>query len=230
MDKDLETLSALYDGELDERETCINLEKISLDDRLKNTFYKLGVISELVQRNTPQKASKIKFLSDYYKKIHPVMTNIVTAAATVMITLIALYQFDDDRFQVDKESSLQLSTALSSEEAKSQLLNADQNIMEHMISIMQSNQSDSSQKVSKNWIPVGFEVNPNNPNQFSNGRNNLFFHLENKQLGIKKVRYFKANNNWIYLIPLKDGRLLTAYGDIPPSVANSMIQAIYQRK
>ena len=155
MDKDLETLSALYDGELDERETRINLEKISLDNRLKNTFHKLGVISELVQRNTPQKASKISFLSDYYKKIHPVITNIVTAAATVMITLIALYQFDDDRFQVDKESSLQLSAALSSEEAKIQLLNADQNIMEHMISIMQSNQSDSSQKVSKNWIPVG---------------------------------------------------------------------------
>ena len=230
MDKDLETLSALYDGELDERDTRINLEKISLDEGLKNTFHKLGVISELVQRNTSQKASKIGFLSDYYKKIHPVITNIVTAAATVMITLIALYQFDDDRFQVDKESSLQLSTALSSEEAKIQLLNADQNIMEHMISIMQSNQSDSSQKVSKNWIPVGFEVNPNNPNQFSNGRNNLFFHLENKQLGIKKVKYFKANNNWIYLIPLKDGRLLTAYGDIPPSVANPMIQAIYQRK
>ena len=229
MDKDLETLSALYDGELDERDTRINLDKISLDEGLKNTFHKLGVISELVQRNIPQKASKIRYLSDYYKKIHPVITNIVTAAATVMITLIALYQFDDDRFQVDKESSLQLSSALSSEEAKGQLLNADQNIMEHMISIMQSNQSDSSQQVSKNWIPVGFEVNPDNPNQFSNGRNNLFFHLENKQLGIKKVKYFKANNNWIYLIPLKDGRLLTAYGDIPPSVANSMIQAIYQR-
>ena len=230
MDKDLETLSALYDGELDERDTRINLDKISLDEGLKNTIHKLGVISELVQRNIPQKASKIRYLSDYYKKIHPVITNIVTAAATVMITLIALYQFDDDRFQVDKESSLQLSSALSSEEAKGQLLNADQNIMEHMISIMQSNQSDSSQQVSKNWIPVGFEVNPDNPNQFSNGRNNLFFHLENKQLGIKKVKYFKANNNWIYLIPLKDGRLLTAYGDVPPSVANSMIQAIYQRK
>ena len=177
MDKDLETLSALYDGELDERDTRINLDKISLDEGLKNTFHKLGVISELVQRNIPQKASKIRYLSDYYKKIHPVITNIVTAAATVMITLIALYQFDDDRFQVDKESSLQLSSALSSEEAKGQLLNADQNIMEHMISIMQSNQSDSSQQVSKNWIPVGFEVNPNNPNQFSNGRNNLFFHF-----------------------------------------------------
>jgi hypothetical protein len=147
-----------------------------------------------------------------------------------LITLIILYQFDDDRFQVNRESSLQLSSAISSEEAKSQLLNADQNIMEHMIHIMQSSDSHTSQKISKNWIPVGFSVSPNNPNQYSNGRNNLFFHLENKQLGIKKVEYFRANNNWIYLIPLQDGRLLTAYGDIPPSVANSMIQSIYKRK
>ena len=39
----------------------------------------------------------------------------------------------------------------------------------------------------------------------------------------------KANNNWIYIIPLQDGRLLTAYGDVPPSVADPMIQLIYQR-
>jgi hypothetical protein len=154
---------------------------------------------------------------------------LVTAAATVVLTLAALYQFGDDRFQVDRESSLQLSSAISSDEAKSQLLNADQNIMEHMIHIMQSNKSHNSQQISKNWIPVGFSANPNNPNQYSNGRNNLFFHLENKQLGIKNVKYFKANNNWIYLIPLQDGRLLTAYGDIPPSVANPMIQSIYKR-
>jgi hypothetical protein len=146
-----------------------------------------------------------------------------------MITIIILYQVDNDRFEVDRNTSLQLSSALSSDQAKNQLLNTDQNIMEHMINIMQSNQSNNSQQVSKNWIPVGFSVNPNNPNQYSNGRNNLFFHLENKQLGIKKVKYFKANNNWIYIIPLQDGRLLTAYGDVPPSVADPMIQLIYQR-
>jgi len=155
---------------------------------------------------------------------------LVTAAATVVITLAVLYQFGDDRFQVDKESSLQLSSAISSDEAKSQLLNADQNIMEHMIHIMQSNESHGSQPLSQDWIPVGFSVNPRNPYQYSNGRNNLFFHLENKQLGITKVKYFRANNNWIYLIPLKDGRLLTAYGDVSPEVANPMIQAIYKRK
>jgi hypothetical protein len=29
---------------------------------------------------------------------------------------------------------------------------------------------------------------------------------------------------------LQDGRLLTAYGDVPPSMADPMIQSIYQRK
>ncbi|MDC0030289.1 sigma-E factor negative regulatory protein [Pseudomonadota bacterium] len=229
MDKDLEKLSALYDGELSYKEIQEGLDKMHEDPSLKETFYQFGLISDLVQRQAEQKNLKILFLKDYFSKLNPVMSNLFTAAATVVITLIILYQFDDDRFQVDRESSLQLSSAISSDEAKSQLLNADQNIMEHMIHIMQSNESNSSQQISKNWIPVGFSVNPNNPNQYSNGTNNLFFHLENKQLGIKKVKYFKANNNWIYLIPLKDGRLLTAYGDIPPSVADPMIQSIYKR-
>ena len=229
MDKDLEKLSAFYDGELSLKEMQESLVEMNADKDLKNTFQKFGLISDLVQRHSEQKTTKVFFLQDYLSKINPLMNNLVTAAATVMITLIILYQFDENRFQVDKNSSLQLSSALSSEQAKDQLLNTDQNIMEHMIHIMQSNKSHGSQQISKNWIPVGFSVNPNNPNQYSNGRNNLFFHLENKQLGIKKVKYFKANNNWIYLIPLQDGRLLTAYGDVPPSVADPMIQSIYQR-
>jgi hypothetical protein len=229
MDKDLEKLSALYDGELSSSDTQESLAQMNANESLKETFQKFGHISDVVQRHSKQKNLKVSFLRDYLSKINPVMSNLVTAAATVMITITILYQVDNDRFEVDKNTSLQLSSALSSDQAKNQLLNADQNIMEHMINIMQSNQSNNSQQVSKNWIPVGFSVNPNNPNQYSNGRNNLFFHLENKQLGIKKVKYFKANNNWIYIIPLQDGRLLTAYGDVPPSVADPMIQLIYQR-
>jgi hypothetical protein len=229
MDKDLEKLSALYDGELSSSDTQESLAQMNANESLKETFQKFGHISDVVQRHSKQKNLKVSFLRDYLSKINPVMSNLVTAAATVMITIIILYQVDNDRFEVDRNTSLQLSSALSSDQAKNQLLNTDQNIMEHMINIMQSNQSNNSQQVSKNWIPVGFSVNPNNPNQYSNGRNNLFFHLENKQLGIKKVKYFKANNNWIYIIPLQDGRLLTAYGDVPPSVADPMIQLIYQR-
>ena len=226
MDKDLEKLSALYDGELSSSDTQESLAQMNANESLKETFQKFGHISDVVQRHSKQKNLKVSFLRDYLSKINPVMSNLVTAAATVMITIIILYQVDNDRFEVDRNTSLQLSSALSSDQAKNQLLNADQNIMEHMINIMQSNQSNNSQQVSKNWIPVGFSVNPNNPNQYSNGRNNLFFHLENKQLGIKKVKYYKANNNWIYLIPLRDGRLLTAYGDVPPELASKMIRSL----
>ena len=229
MDKNLEKLSLLYDGELSHDEMQEILKKMDSDKGLRDTFHRFGVISELMQRHSDQQNLKNIHLRNYFRKINPVITNMATAAATVFLTLIVLYQFDEDRFQVDRETSLQLSSAISSDQAKLQLLNADQNIMEHMIHIMQSNQSNISQQVAKNWIPVGFSVDPKNPNQYSNGRNNLFFHLENKQLGIKKVKYFKANNDWVYLIPLKDGRLLTAYGDIPPSIADQMIQSIYQR-
>ena len=230
MTKELEKLSALYDGEINKDDFQENIARLNKDPQLKKTFNRYGLISDLVQRNAKKQESKVVLLSDYFTRLHPMATNAITAAATVLITLIVLYQLDDDRFQVDADSSLQLSSAISSDQAKNQLLNADQNIVEHMIHIMQSNQSHNSQPLSKDWIPVGFSVNPSNPSQYSNGRNNLYFHVENKQLGLKKVKYFKANNNWIYLIPLEDGRLLTAYGDVPPTVANKMIQSINQRK
>ena len=230
MTKELEKLSALYDGEINKGDFQENIARLNKDPQLKKTFNRYGLISDLVQRNAKKQESKVILLSNYFTRLHPMATNAITAAATVFITLIVLYQLDDDRFQVDADSSLQLLSAISSDQAKNQLLNADQNIVEHMIHIMQSNQSHNPQPLSKDWIPVGFSVNPSNPSQYSNGRNNLYFHVENKQLGLKKVKYFKANNNWIYLIPLEDGRLLTAYGDVPPAVANKMIQSINQRK
>ena len=150
MDKDLEKLSALYDGELSYKEIQEGLDKMHEDQGLKETFHKFGLISELVQREAEQKNLKIISFKDYFSRVNPLLSNLVTAAATVVITLAVLYQFGDDRFQVDRESSLQLSSAISSDEAKSQLLNADQNIMEHMIHIMQSNESHNSQQISKN--------------------------------------------------------------------------------
>jgi hypothetical protein len=121
---------------------------------------------------------------------------------------------------------MQLALALSSDEAKSQLMNADQNVMDHLIHIMGSNEPHGLQYISQDWIPVGFKQSKENPSQYSNGRNNLFFHIENNELNLTKVKYFQANNNWIYLIPLRGGRLLTAYGDLSPEVASKMIQTI----
>ena len=50
MNKELEKLSALYDGELTHEEMQENLKKLNLDEDLKKTFHRFGIISELVQR------------------------------------------------------------------------------------------------------------------------------------------------------------------------------------
>ena len=136
MDNDIEKLSALYDGELNKTETQDGFEQLSNDDSLKKIFSNFGLISQVVQRNTNKNTSKIKFLGKKFQKLNSLTSNILTAAATVLITLIFIYQLDNDRFQVYEDSSLQLSSAISSNEAKNQLLSADQNIMEHMINIM----------------------------------------------------------------------------------------------
>ena len=71
MDKDLEKLSALYDGELSSKEIQEGLANMNADEDLKNTFQKFGLISDLVQRHSEKKTSKVSFLKS---KISPFPT------------------------------------------------------------------------------------------------------------------------------------------------------------
>jgi negative regulator of sigma E activity len=226
MTKDIEKLSAWYDGEISQEDFDKGLENLGSSSESKKILHQYAILSELMQRKSKPQVSKLAQLIDYLPQKNPWISNVFTAAATVLITIMVLYQVDADRFGSDEASQMQLTSALSSQEAKDQLISADQNIMDHMIHIMQSNQQHEPNNIPKEMIPVGFMPSAKNPSRYTNGNNNLYFHIENKQLGINKVKYFKANNNWIYLIPLRDGRLLTAYGDVPPELASKMIRAL----
>ena len=226
MTKDIEKLSAWYDGEISQEDFDKGLENLGSSSESKKILHQYAILSELMQRKSKPQVSKLAQLKDYLPQKNPWLSNAFTAAATVLITIMVLYQVDADRFGSDEASQMQLTSALSSQEAKDQLISADQNIMDHMIHIMQSNQQHEPNSIPKEMIPVGFMPSAKNPSRYTNGNNNLYFHIENKQLGINKVKYFKANNNWIYLIPLRDGRLLTAYGDVPPELASKMIRAL----
>ena len=226
MTKDIEKLSAWYDGEISQEDFDKGLKDLGSSSESKKILHQYAILSELMQRKSKPQASKLAQLIDYLPQKNPWLSNVFTAAATVLITIMVLYQVDADRFGADDASQTQLTSALSSQEAKDQLISADQNIMDHMIHIMQSNQQHEPNSIPKEMIPVGFMPSAKNPSRYTNGNNNLYFHIENKQLGINKVKYFKANNNWIYLIPLRDGRLLTAYGDVPPELASKMIRAL----
>ena len=226
MTKDIEKLSAWYDGEISQEDFDKGLENLGSSSESKKILHQYAILSELMQRKSKPQVSKLAHLVDYLPQKNPWLSNVFTAAATVLITITILYQVDTDRFSSDETSQMQLTSALSSQEAKDQLISADQNIMDHMIHIMQSNEQHEPNSVPKEMIPVGFKPSAKNPSRYTNGNNNLYFHIENKQLGINKVKYYKANNNWIYLIPLRDGRLLTAYGDVPPELASKMIRAL----
>ena len=226
MTKDIEKLSAWYDGEISQEDFDNGLENLGSSSESKKILHQYAILSELMQRKSKPQASKLAQLSDYLPQNNPWLSNAFTAVATVLITIMVLYQVDADRFGSDEASQMQLTSALSSQEAKDQLISADQNIMDHMIHIMQSNQQHEPSSIPKEMVPVGFMPSAKNPSRYTNGNNNLYFHIENKQLGINKVKYYKANNNWIYLIPLRDGRLLTAYGDVPPELASKMIRAL----
>jgi hypothetical protein len=225
MTKEMEKISAWYDGEVTQQEFDASLSDLNASADAKKTLHQFALLSELMQR---QKApsSNLFNIRDYFPRNNPWISNALTVAATVLVTITILYQVDTDRFGVDQANQMQLTSALSSDEAKSQLMNADQNVMDHLIHIMASNEPHGPQYISQDWIPVGFKQSKENPSQYTNGGNNLFFHIENNELNLTKVKYFQANNSWIYLIPLRDGRLLTAYGDLPPEVASKMIQTI----
>ena len=226
MTKDIEKLSAWYDGEISQEDFDKGLESFRSSSENKKILQQYAILSELMQRKSQPQPSKLVQLMDYLPQTNPWLSNVFTAAATVLITIMVLYQVDSDRFGSDEVSQMQLTSALSSQEAKDQLLSADQNIMDHMIHIMQATHQHEPNSIPKEMIPVGFMPSAKNSSRYTNGNNNLYFHIENKQLGINKVKYFKANNNWIYLIPLRDGRLLTAYGDVPPEIASKMIRAL----
>jgi negative regulator of sigma E activity len=201
MTKDIEKLSAWYDGEISQEDFDNGLENLGSSSESKKILHQYAILSELMQRKSKPQVSKLAHLVDYLPQKNPWLSNVFTAAATVLITITILYQVDTDRFSSDETSQMQLTSALSSQEAKDQLISADQNIMDHMIHIMQSNEQHEPNSIPKEMIPVGFMPSAKNPSRYTNGNNNLYFHIENKQLGINKVKYFKANNNWIYLIP-----------------------------
>jgi hypothetical protein len=226
MTKDKEKISAWFDGEVTQQEFDAGLDYLSKSADAKKVLHQFALLSELMQRKNNLSSKKVVSIQDYAPKNNPWISNALTAAATVFVTITILYQIDSDRFVVDEERQMQLNAAVSSPEAKNQLIVADQDVMDHIIHIMQSNEPHGYQDISKDWVPVGFMPSKNNPSQYTNGRNNLFFHLENNKLGLTKVKYFQAKSGWIYLIPLGDGRLLTAYGDVPPDIASKMIQSI----
>ena len=61
---------------------------------------------------------------------------------------------------------------------------------------------------------VGFNINTSDGISYIKGKEKFQLRIENKDFGIKKVRYWKHGNKMIYLVPLENGKVVTLYVNI----------------
>ncbi len=221
-----EKLSALYDGELSKDEIDDLLDIIKKDSSLqkKLSMYSLiGLATSKDETNIVSIESKKNKTKNFFSNIW--LSNTLTAAASILLTLTIVNNIDFSRMNISIDSTNQISSAINSKEAKETALKSEEYLADYIMKVinepnfMNSNQSLDLQN-------VGFSNNLENGYLYSKGNENFKLRIEKNNFGLKKVRYWKHGNKIIYLVPLSDGRAVTLYGNIPISTALAIAQSI----
>ena len=73
---------------------------------------------------------------------------------------------------------------------------------------------------------VGYKTNAIQGLGYSKGDENFQLRLEKKDFTLNSIKYWKHGNKMIYLVPMKDGRILTLYGNISLSTAMTVAKSL----
>ena len=224
MDNIEEKISALYDGELGDTEVDEVLLMIENDINLQNKLSKYALISSAVrqQKNNVQSITS----SRRSKKFNFWVSNSITAAATVLITFFAINQFDLNRMGEDLSAKNQINIAVNSKEAKETASRAEENLVDHVMQIINDQKNDNMTSYNIDLRNVGYTRNSPNSRTYNKGNKNFVLHIEKKNLGIKKVRNWQHNDKMIYVVPMQDGRVITLYGNIDQKSALEIANSI----
>ena len=224
MDNIEEKISALYDGEIGDTEVDEVLLMIENDINLQNKLSKYALISSAVrqQKNNVQSITS----SRRSKKFNFWVSNSITAAATVLITFFAINQFDLNRMGEDLSAKNQINIAVNSKEAKETASRAEENLVDHVMQIINNQKNDNMTSYNIDLRNVGYTRNSPNSRTYNKGNKNFVLHIEKKNLGIKKVRNWQHNDKMIYVVPMQDGRVITLYGNIDQKSALEIANSI----
>ena len=224
MDNIEEKISALYDGELSDTEANEVLLMIENDIDLQNKLSKYALMTAAMkqQKNNVQLISSSR--SD--RKFNFWISNSITAAATVLITFFVINQFDLNRMGEDLSAKNQINIAVNSEEAKDTASRAEENLVDHIMQVINNQQNDNTTLYDVDLRNVGFTRNSQNSRTYNKGNKNFVLHIEKKNLGIKKVRNWQHKDKMIYVVPMQDGRVLTLYGNIDQKSALEIANTI----
>ena len=224
MDNIEEKISALYDGELSDTDTDEVLLMIENDINLQNKLSKYALMSSAMkqQKNNVQSITS----SRRSKKFNFWVSNSITAAATVLITFFAINQFDLNRMGEDLSAKNQINIAVNSKEAKETASRAEENLVDHVMQIINNQKNDNMTSYNIDLRNVGYTRNSPNSKTYNKGNKNFVLHIEKKNLGIKKVRNWQHNDKMIYVVPMQDGRVITLYGNIDQKSALEIANSI----
>ena len=220
-----EKLSALYDGELDEAEINSVLDALSSDESLQKKLSHYALMSSALninEGNVQPIKPKNRFNSNFW------FSNGITAAASVLLTIVFI-NFDTINFSrlgPDNEAANRLNLAINSKEAKDIASLSEENLVDHVLKVINNPEFMSSNNSDIDLRNVGFNTKGQSNSKYIKGKESFKLRLEKKNLGINKVRYWKHGNKMIYLVPLADGRVLTLYGNLNSKSAIEIAEVI----
>ena len=220
-----EKLSALHDGELESSEIDELIDLVSKDTQLqkKLSFYSVMGMAANYESN---KVVKIKSKKTKNILSNLWLSNAITAAASILLTLIFINDNDFSRMNVDSKSFDQITSAINSKEAKNIAKQSEEYLTDHIMRIINDPSFMTSNSNNIDLRNVGYKSNAIQGLGYSNGDENFQLRLEKKDFSLNSIKYWKHGNKMIYLVPMKDGRTLTLYGNISLSTAMAVAKSL----
>tara|TARA_E500000178_G_scaffold285384_1_gene286910 strand:+ start:515 stop:1198 length:684 start_codon:yes stop_codon:yes gene_type:complete len=224
MDSIEEKISALFDGELGDKETDQVLLMIENDVNLQNKLSKYALMSSAMR----QQKNNVQSITSSWssKKFNFWVSNSITAAAAVLITFFAINQFDLNRMGEDIAAKNQINIAVNSKEAKDIANRAEENLVDHVMQVINNQPNDNMTSYNVDLRNVGYTRTSPNSRTYNKGNKNFVLRIEKKNLGIKKVRNWQHKDKMIYVVPMQDGRVITLYGNIDQKSALEIANSI----
>ena len=220
-----EKLSALHDGELESSEIDELIDLVSKDTQLqkKLSFYSVMGMAANYESNKVVKI-KPKKTKNIFSNLW--LSNAMTAAASVLLTLIFVNDNDFFRMNVDSKSFDQITSAINSKEAKNIAKQSEEYLTDHIMRIINDPSFMISNSNNIDLRNVGYKTNAIQGLGYSKGDENFQLRLEKKDFTLNSIKYWKHGNKMIYLVPMKDGRTLTLYGNISLSTAMTVAKSL----
>ena len=221
-----EKVSAMYDGELNSSEIDELIEIVNNNKVMQKQLSLYSLINVAVNKGSSILKPKIVH-KDLFKNIfsNVWISNGLTAAATVLLTLTFINYSDSSRLNENIDSTNQISSAINSKEAQLIAQRSEEYITDHVMKVLNDpNYMNSSSRI--DLRNVGFNTNMSDGYSYTKGKEKFQLRIENKDFGLKKVRYWKHGNKMIYLVPLENGKVVTLYGNISVTSALEIAKSL----